>query len=73
MDNVCEKINNLQVIEIKGNLPGNPSNELPHLALRSPPVARANGGVVDAGDGGGLRVTVSLHDTGVGRWWSGWL
>ena len=39
MDNVCEKINSPQVIEIKGDLPGNPSNELPRLALRFPPVA----------------------------------
>ena len=47
-----EKINNLQVIKIKGDLPGNPSNELPCLALHSPPVAQANSSVIDAGDVG---------------------
>jgi len=39
MDNVCKKINSPQVIEIKGDLPGNPSNEPPRLALHFPPVA----------------------------------
>ena len=41
MDNVCEKIDSPQVIKIKGDLPSNPSNELHHLALGFPPVARA--------------------------------
>ena len=51
-DNACEKINSLQVIKIKGDLPGNPS-KLHRLALGFPPVARVNGGGnVDAGDGG---------------------
>ena len=49
-----EKINSLQVVEIKGDLPDNPSNELPCLTLRFPPVVWADGGgIVDAGDEGG--------------------
>jgi len=74
MDNVYEKINSPQVVEIKGDLPDNPSNELPCLTLRFPPVARADGGsVVDAGDEGGRRAMASSHDAGIGKWWSGWL
>ena len=68
MDNVC-KINSPQVVKIKGDSPGNPSNEHRRLALGFSPVARADGGVVDAGDGDDRRAMASSYDAGV---WLGW-